>query len=233
MAKETQIQKFVQSCRTSHGGPLNAPEEVDELVAKLQHDPSTLRTALTKEIRYRKYSSFSIKFNNPLFDQQKLNIESLTTNLKLLLMKTDSTLAAKATMSDLQEAIVGHVDQVEEFQRDVSDSAWPPAIGDHIAANFTDGFYIGEVVSVVDEDIVNVSYMRPKIIATANDEEHPRRFMCWPKPKDLFKTHRDCVLNLHPSIALAIPPSTKKMVIFSCLNVELLEALANCVTEEI
>lgn len=49
-------------------------------------------------------------------------------------------------------------------------SDWPPAKGVHIAANFTDGFYIGEMKSIVDEETLEVSYMHPKIVNTANPD---------------------------------------------------------------
>ena len=34
-----------------------------------------LRSALFKEIRYGKYSSYSIKFSNPLFTQQEVELQ--------------------------------------------------------------------------------------------------------------------------------------------------------------
>ena len=55
-------------------------------------------------------------------------------------------------------------------------SDWPPSIGEHIAANFSDGFYVGEVTDIVDSSIVKVSYMSPKTILTADHGEHSRRF---------------------------------------------------------
>ena len=72
----------------------------------MKKDEKALRTALSKEIHYRKYSSFSIKFDNPLFLQKKLDAPALISSLKLLLMETDISLAAKATMEDL-EAVIG------------------------------------------------------------------------------------------------------------------------------
>ena len=235
LAKETQVQKYVQQCRTSHGGPFNAPEEVDELVTKLQHDDKLLRSALTKEIRYRKYSAYSIKFDNPLFKQQNCDTTTLIGNLKLILMKSDCTLAAKATMTDLEAAITSGVDEVEVEVPDdaVEDCGWPPAKETLIVAIFTDRFYIGEVMSTVDDDTIKVSYMRPKTIKTANQDEHPRRFWYWPVRKDKFDTHRSCILNLKPSLTLAIPPSTNKMIVFSCDNAELLERIAATVTDEL
>ena len=36
-------------------------------------------------------------------------------------------------------------------------SDWPPDVGQHIAGNFTDGFYIGEVKEIIDANTVRVS----------------------------------------------------------------------------
>ena len=78
--------------------------------------------------------------------------------------------------------------QLEETE-DVDD--WPPPENSLIAALFTDGFYIGEVLGGVDDDTIKVSYMRLKIVKTADKEEHPRRFWYWPARKDKWDTHRN------------------------------------------
>ena len=69
-------------------------------------------------------------------------------------------------------------------------------------------------------------------VLMANADEHKRRFWEWPSPIEIFPTDRSCILNLRPSLSLATPPSTKRMYIFACDNAEILEALANSVTEE-
>ena len=112
-------------------------------------------------------------------------------------------------------------------------SDWPPIVGEHIAANFSDGFYIGEVIDIIDSCTVKVSYMSPKSILTAEAGEHERRFWIWPTNKDVFNTDKSCILNLKPCLTLAKPPSTKRMFIFSCDNAELLDIIANTVSEEI
>ena len=109
----------------------------------------------------------------------------------------------------------------------------PISIGEHIAANFPDGFYIGEVTDIIDSNIVKVSYMSPKTILAADHGEHSRRFWIWPSKKDLFDTDRSCVINLKPFISMSTPPSTKRMFVFACKNAELLEMIANSVSEEI
>ena len=216
----------------------------------MKKDEKALRTALSKEIRDRKYSSFSIKFDNPLFVQKKLDVPALINNLKLLLMKTDISLAAKATMEDL-EAVIGvsnaenscqesangttlDIDEEEIVNTDhLPDSDWPPPIGYHIAANFSDGFYIGQVESVIDSQLVMVSYMHPRKVLTTDLDEHSRRFWFWPSIKDKFKTKRSYILNLKPSICLATPPSTTRILVFACNNVEPFDTLASSITEDI
>ena len=68
LSKETQLQKYVQDCRSSHHkGPVDSPEEIDQMVEMYKEDEKLLQSALCKEVQYHKYSSYSIKFNNPLF----------------------------------------------------------------------------------------------------------------------------------------------------------------------
>ena len=110
-------------------------------------------------------------------------------------------------------------------------SEWPPQVHDHIAGNFSDGFHIGGVLEVLDDETVKVSYMLPKRIATAHPMEHKRRFWMWPSEHKLHDTKRCCIINLRPFLVLQSPPSSKRNFIFTCLNAELLEA--NSVTEEL
>ena len=152
----------MQQCRDSHQGPLKDPEEVNDLVKRFNGNEKLLRSALTKEIRYRKYSSHSIKFNNPLFSQRNCDIKTLIENLRLLLMKTDVTMAARATMADLEAVIAIPTSIIEEGDnlRDVlpegstkdnqseehesecsgEEDIEAFKIGEHIAANFFDVF---------------------------------------------------------------------------------------------
>ena len=76
LSKETQIQKYVPDCCSSrHKGPVDSSEEVDQMVEICKVVEKLLRSALCKEIRYRKYSPYSIKLNNPLFAQQKVDLQ--------------------------------------------------------------------------------------------------------------------------------------------------------------
>ena len=74
------------SCRynrveKNHGGPLEKDDEVDPLVDRdrFRHDEGKLRLALTRELRYRKYSTKNIKFDYPPFKQQNVGIDVLIT----------------------------------------------------------------------------------------------------------------------------------------------------------
>ena len=95
---------------------------------------------------------------------------------------------------------------------------WPTRVGEHIAANFSDGFYIGEVMDIIDDDTIKVSYMSPKRITTVDQEEHMRRVWIWPSNRDIFDTYMSCIINLKPSLSLETPPSTKRQFGFACHN---------------
>ena len=238
LAKDTQLQKFVQTCRKSHNGPLGDPAEVDELVMKIK-DEKKLQSALCAEIRYRKYSSLSIKFDNPLFAQRNLSSKKLADNLKLLLMKTEVTLAAKATMADLEAVLccqpeeVPEVPEVAEPESTQEHQDWKLVKGKHVAVNFTDGFLIGEVTEVLGKEKVKVSVMQPKPVITSDPTEHEKRFWIWPTSKKTHDVDISCILNLRPCLTLAKPPSTKRMFVFACENAEILAAMADSVTVEI
>jgi adenylate kinase len=102
---------------------------------------------------------------------------------------------------------------------------WPPVIGDHIAVNFEDGFYIGEVKAIDsrDSDIVTVTYMKPKRIVTAETLIDPRQFWIWPSKEDIFVTDRKCVLPLRPVLEVAVPPSTRRFCVFRLLNFDFID----------
>ena len=103
---------------------------------------------------------------------------------------------------------------------------WPPKLGEHIVVNFDDGFYIGEVINIIDGETVNVSYMEPKRILTASTEEYTRKFWIWPYPHEIFPTKLECVLDLRPAeLTLGIPPSSKRLLVFSLGNAEILGRL--------
>ena len=265
--EENKIQRVVQQCRKSHNGPITNAEELENICLKYAEDAKSLRSALVYEIRYRKFSVKNIKEDNPLFKQVNLTVDVLKENLKLLLTKTDRTMASTVTMEDLQE-VIGSSDQwteeeegenpieetnveshrlgqLGETERCIDDTGeiggdnsnnsetnesvpekWPPKIGEHIAANFDDGFHIGEVISIIDNDTVNVSYMKPKKVLTASADEHPRKFWIWPYPEQKYPTNRHCILDLRPAeLTLAVPPSTKRMLVFSVGNAEILARL--------
>ena len=95
LSKDNQLQKFVQSWRKHHNGPLENDGELDELVHRFADDDKKLRSALTREIRYMKYSMTNIKFDNPLFKQQGVDTSVILSSIRLLLMKTEVPMAAR------------------------------------------------------------------------------------------------------------------------------------------
>ena len=49
-------------------------------------------------------------------------------------------------------------------------------IGEHIVANFSDGFYVGKILEKIDDFTYRASYMSPKVVSTADYNEHKRRY---------------------------------------------------------
>ena len=82
MTTQNKIQRVVELCRKSHGGPIADMRELESLIENVE-DEKKLKAALTAEIRYRKFTLLKIKENNPLFKQRNLSVEVLVSNLKL------------------------------------------------------------------------------------------------------------------------------------------------------
>ena len=85
----------------------------------------------------------------------------------------------------------------------------------------------GEVLEILDDETVKVSYMVPKKISTASVELNPRLFWYWPAQLDLMNTSRAAVLPLRPVLKLAAPPSTKRFVVFKLENLDFVEKFAD------
>ena len=170
---QNRIQRVVEQCRKSHGGPISEETELEDILEKLT-DEKAIKSALTAEIRYRKFTLLKIKESNPLFKQRNMSNEQLVTNLRLILQKSSVGLACSVSLEDL-EKVVGDEDldedmvegsddlQQEMIEREesvanyemqagsvIQAGSWPPNIGEHLAVNFEDGFYIGEVLAIVD-----------------------------------------------------------------------------------
>ena len=75
--------------------------------------------------------------------------------------------------------------------------------------------------------------MSPKVVLTADYNEHKRRYWYCLSKKDNFDTNMSCILNVRPVISITTPPSTKRLYIFACCNVKLLEIIANSVSDVI
>ena len=234
MTAENKIQRVVAQCRRSHGGPISEEHEVDDIAEKFSDDKSR-KLALSLEIRYRKFTVLNIKDSNPLFKQQNLTVEQLCTNLKLLVLKTDLSMASTATMDDLAKVLTKDAglvteDQETEAAPPLVDSQlagnWPPAVGEHVVVGFDDGWYVGEVTSEESDNSVDISYMMNKKVFTAHPAEHPRRFWFWPAKKEVIQTRREFILPVRPDLVIAKPPSSRRMVVFSIENAEIVDKFA-------
>ena len=137
LTSQNKIQRVVEQCRRSHGGPITEASEIENIFEKI-HDEKGRKTALILEIRYRKFTVLNIKEGNPLFKQQNTSVDQLVTNLKLLLQKTDLALASTATMADLEKVLSKDADtpsdQPASLESDVIPgdqlpSLWPPDVG--------------------------------------------------------------------------------------------------------
>ena len=109
---EAGVQRVVEQCRRSHGGPISEELEVD--ILRKFDDDKAKKSALMLEIWFRKFTVLNIKESNPLFKQQNLSVDQLSNNLKLLLKKTDLALASTATMSDLERVLQDDESQVDK-----------------------------------------------------------------------------------------------------------------------
>ena len=70
MTAENKIQRVVEQCRKSHGGPISEEKELEDILEMIK-DEKRLKSALTAEIRYRKFTLLKIKESNPIFKQRK------------------------------------------------------------------------------------------------------------------------------------------------------------------
>ena len=106
-------------------------------------------------------------------------------------------------------------------------SLWPPDVGEHVVVNFEDGWSVGEVVTSAANDSVDVSFMKLKKFTTADPEQHECRFCIWPAKKEVIATKRDHILPVRPNLVLAKPPSTRRMLVFSVNNLEIIEKFSD------
>ena len=102
-------------------------------------------------------------------------------------------------------------------------NALPQVVGEHVVVNCEGSWEIGEVAEVGSNGSVKVSFMKLKKVATADKSEHPRRFWVWPAKKELLVTEKENVLPLRPDLIVAKPPSTRRMIVFSVENAEILD----------
>ena len=66
LAMRNRVIKCVSACKKSHGGPLTAVEELNDLVEKWKGSEKSLHTVLDLEISFRKITFFNVKATCPL-----------------------------------------------------------------------------------------------------------------------------------------------------------------------
>ena len=224
LTAENKIQRVVEQCRRSHGGPISDESEVEKIIIQCPDDKRR-KSALSLEIRFRKFTVLNIKESNPLFKQQNLSVEQLCNNLRLLFKKTDRALASTATMDDLEHVLSQGAKKSDTVATEAVPAIpdvpneWPPAVGEHVVVGFEDGWYVGEVLTDESEGYVDVSYMKQKKVAT----EHPRRFWIWPAKREVISTKQEYLMHIRPDLVIARPPSTRRMVVFSIDNAEIID----------
>ena len=105
-------------------------------------------------------------------------------------------------------------------------SLWQPKIGEHVIVNFEDGWYVGEVLTEEENEEVQISFMKVKKVATADPAEHPRRFWIWPAVKEVIGIKQVYVLPVRPDLVVAKPPSSRRILIFSVENADIIDKFA-------
>ena len=103
-------------------------------------------------------------------------------------------------------------------------------IGEHIAANFSDCSML--VKSSKKPTIVHIESLTClRRLSQQQTIRTQEKILVLAVKKDIFDTNMSCILNLRPVISIATPPSTKRFYIFACYNAELLEIIANSVSD--
>ena len=97
-------------------------------------------------------------------------------------------------------------------------SLWQPKIGEHVIVNFEDGWE--------ENEEVQISFMKVKKVATADPAEHPRRFWIWPAVKEVIGIKQVYVLPVRPDLVVAKPPSSRRILIFSVENADIIDKFA-------
>ena len=77
MKAENKIQIVVEQCRKSHGGPISEDNELEGILEKIKDDKK-LKSALTAEIRYRKFTLLKIKESNSILNRETCHLISLS-----------------------------------------------------------------------------------------------------------------------------------------------------------
>jgi hypothetical protein len=103
----------------------------------------------------------------------------------------------------------------------------------HLADNFEDGFYIGEVFVIMDLETGKIvtwyqrRYPLPLITSPPPALNLTLFFYCyWPYKQVLMNTNRAALLPLRPVLKVFAPPCTKRFVIFKLEKLDFVENFA-------
>ena len=105
----------------------------------------------------------------------------------------------------------------ERVEHATLSSFWPPIETEFVCALLEDGFYIGQV-DKVREDQLHLIYLVPK----SSDD---RKYWVWPEREDKDWIRKEYVMEIYPSLSIARKLSTKRKVVYELMNEEIINAV--------
>ena len=104
-----------------------------------------------------------------------------------------------------------------EVVEQVISSFWPPKEAEFVCALLEDGFYIGQVDKVKDEQLYLI-YLVPK----SSDN---RQYWVWPEREDKDWIGKEYIMEIYPSLSITSKLSTKRKVVYELMNEEIINAI--------
>ena len=105
----------------------------------------------------------------------------------------------------------------ERVEETTLSSFWPPNETEFVCALLVDGFYIGYVDEVREEQLY-LNYLVPK----SSDD---RRYWVWPEREDKDWIKKEYVLEIYPSLSIETKLSTKRKIVYELMNEEIINAI--------
>ena len=145
--EKNKVLECITNCK-KHKGPFTTIDELKLFVSSWPSTEKALHRELNLEIRLHKLTLTKMKVDSPLFRQVGLSVEQKVKNLESLI-GSQLDMQAKATMEDLEIAILGCSDSVQVDER-IADNTNPPQhleekndtefeVGENVVALFTEG----------------------------------------------------------------------------------------------